>query len=145
MFYWNLRTQWPLTWLEITLNCVCMSTLSTLLSLFRWQWLFFVHSFARQTKIDVAIGLPCCQSKNNLILISTCVCQELLLQVRDQAEFVFTWISNEFHETCHFVTFIVLVNSHHRWKQTRNRLWCELTLALRCHRIIWSLLSWNRM
>ena len=38
-----------------------------------------------------------------------------------------------FHETCHYVTFIVLVNSHQRWKQTRNRvcfhLWCELTLA----------------
>ena len=28
-----------------------------------------------------------------------------------------------FHETCHSVTFIVLVNSH---------LWCELTLALWC-------------
>ena len=39
---------------------------------------------------------------------------------------------------------IVLVNSHQRWKQTRNRvcfhLWCELTLALWCHSIIWSLL-----
>ena len=33
----------------------------------------------------------------------------------------------------HSVTFIVLVNPHQRWKQTRNRvcfhLWCELTLA----------------
>ena len=46
---------------------------------------------------------------------------------------------HQFHETCHSVTFIVLVNSHQRWthqrwKQTRNRicfhLWCELTLAL---------------
>ena len=41
---------------------------------------------------------------------------------------------HEFHETCHSVTFIALVNSHQRWKQTRNRvcfhLWCELTLAL---------------
>ena len=40
----------------------------------------------------------------------------------------------EFHETCHSFTFIVLVNSHQRWKQTRFRvcfhLWCELTLAL---------------
>ena len=38
---------------------------------------------------------------------------------------------------------IVLVNSHQRWKQTRNRvcfhLWCELTMALWCHRIVWSL------
>ena len=40
---------------------------------------------------------------------------------------------HEFHEICHSVTFIVIVNSHQRWKQTRNRvcfhLWCELTLA----------------
>ena len=46
-------------------------------------------------------------------------------------------------ETCHSVTFIVLVNSHQRWKQTRNRvcfhLWCELTLALWCHSFIWNL------
>ena len=52
-------------------------------------------------------------------------------------------VSHEFHEACHSVTFIVLVNSHQRWKQTRNRvcfhLWCELTLALWCHSIIWSL------
>ena len=57
--------------------------------------------------------------------------------------------SPEFHETCHSVTFIVLVNSHQRWKQTRNRvcflLWCELTLALWCHSIAWSLFSWNKM
>ena len=55
----------------------------------------------------------------------------------------------EFHETCHSVTFIVLVNLHQRWKQTRNRvcfhLWCELTLALWCHSIIWSLFSGNKM
>ena len=35
------------------------------------------------------------------------------------------------------------VNSHQRWKQTRFRvcfhLWCELTLALWCHSIVWSL------
>ena len=56
---------------------------------------------------------------------------------------------HEFHETCHSVTFIVLVNSHQRWKQTRNRvcfhLWCELTLVLWCHSIIWCLFSWNEM
>ena len=56
---------------------------------------------------------------------------------------------HEFHETCHSVTFIVVVNSHQRWKQTRNRvcfhLWCELTLALWCHSIVWSLLSWKKM
>ena len=50
---------------------------------------------------------------------------------------------HECHETCHSVTFIVLVNSHQRWKQTRNRvcfqLWCELTLALWCHSIVRSL------
>ena len=49
----------------------------------------------------------------------------------------------EFHETCHSVTFIVVINSHQRWKQTRNRVgfhrWCELTLALRCHSIVWGL------
>ena len=48
-----------------------------------------------------------------------------------------------FHETCHSVTFIVLVNSHQRGKQTRNHvcfhLWCELTMALRCRIIAWSL------
>ena len=36
-----------------------------------------------------------------------------------------------------------VVNSHQRWKQTRNRvcfhLCCELTLALWCHSIVWSL------
>ena len=57
--------------------------------------------------------------------------------------------NHELHETCHSVTFIVLVNSHQRWKQTRNRvcfhLWCELTLALWCHSIVWSLFSWNKM
>ena len=50
---------------------------------------------------------------------------------------------HEFHETCHSATFIVLVNSHQRWKQTRVRvcfhLWCELTLALWCPSIVWSL------
>ena len=55
----------------------------------------------------------------------------------------------EVHETCHSDTFIVLVNSHQRWKQTRNRVcfhhWRELTLALWCHSIVWSLFSWNKM
>ena len=41
------------------------------------------------------------------------------------------------------------VNSHQRWKQTRNRvcfhLWCVLTLALWCHSIVWSIFSWNKM
>ena len=50
---------------------------------------------------------------------------------------------HESHETCHSFTFIVLVNSHQRWKQTRFRvcfhLLCELTLASWCHNIIWSL------
>ena len=36
-----------------------------------------------------------------------------------------------------------------KMKQTRNRvcfhLWCELTLALWCHSIVWSLFSWNKM
>ena len=54
-------------------------------------------------------------------------------------------VYHEFHETCHFVTFIVLVNLnvHQRRKQTWNRVcfhpWCELTLALWCHTIVWSL------
>ena len=55
---------------------------------------------------------------------------------------------SEFHETCHSVTLIVLVNSHQRWKQTLNcvcfHLWCELTLALWCHSIVWSLFSWTK-
>ena len=41
---------------------------------------------------------------------------------------------HDFHETCYSVTFIVLVKSHQRGKQTRNHvcfhLWCELTLLL---------------
>ena len=57
--------------------------------------------------------------------------------------------SHESHETCHSAIFIVLVNSHQRWKQTRNRvcfhLWCELTMALWCHSIVWSLFSWNKL
>ena len=57
---------------------------------------------------------------------------------------------HEFHETCHSATFIVIVNSHQRWKQKRNRicfhLWCELTLALWFHSIVWeSFFSWNKM
>ena len=57
----------------------------------------------------------------------------------------------EFHESYHSVTFIVLVNSHQRWKQMQNRvcfhLWCELTLALWCQSIIWSLffMKYNAM
>ena len=44
---------------------------------------------------------------------------------------------------------LIRVNSHQRWKQTRNRvcflLWCELTLGLWCHSIVWSLffMKWN--
>ena len=59
-----------------------------------------------------------------------------------------TW-EHEFHKTCHSVTFIVLVNSHQRWKQTRNRvyfhLWCELTPALWCHSTVREFCSWNKM
>ena len=51
---------------------------------------------------------------------------------------------HECHETCHSVTFIVLVNSHQRWKQTRNRvcfhLWCELTITMNVTE--WQV-SWN--
>ena len=40
------------------------------------------------------------------------------------------------------------VNSHQRWKQTRNRvwfrLWCELILALWCNSIVWSLFFHER-
>ena len=43
----------------------------------------------------------------------------------------------------------VRVNAHQRWKQTRNRvcfhLWCELTLALCCHSMVWCPFSWNKM
>ena len=46
-------------------------------------------------------------------------------------------------------TQMVLVNSHQRWKQTLIcvcfHLWCELTPALWCHSIVWSLFSWNKM
>ena len=49
------------------------------------------------------------------------------------------WSYHEFHETCHSITFIVLVNSHQRWKQMRNcvcfHLRYELTLAW-CHSIV---------
>ena len=51
---------------------------------------------------------------------------------------------HEFHETCHSVIFIVLVNSHQRWKQTRFRvcfhLWCELTSTMNVTE--WQV-SWN--
>ena len=51
---------------------------------------------------------------------------------------------HEFHEACHSVTFIVLVNSHQRWKQTRFRvcfhLWCELTSTMNVTE--WQV-SWN--
>ena len=54
------------------------------------------------------------------------------------------WFRHEFHETCHSVTFIVLVNSHQRWKKTRNRvcfhLWCELTTTMNITE--WQV-SWN--
>ena len=53
---------------------------------------------------------------------------------------------------CHkgnFFSLLQLVNSHQRWKQTRNHvcfhLWGELTLALWCHSIVWSLFSCNGM
>ena len=55
---------------------------------------------------------------------------------------------HEFHETCHSVTFIILVNLHQRWKHTRNclcfHLWCELTLALWCQcRLKSFFMKWN--
>ena len=76
---------------------------------------------------------------------------------------LYLFILHEFHETGLSVTCYFLkkdsqmmlrhhnarVNLHRRWKQTRNRvcfhLWCELTLALWCLSIIWSLFSWNKM
>ena len=66
----------------------------------------------------------------------------ILLQDMHSLNSLFFFIMNS-------ITFIVLVNSHQRWKLTRNRvcfhLWCELTLALWCHSIVWSLFSWNKM
>ena len=51
---------------------------------------------------------------------------------------------HEFHETCHYVTFIVEVNSHQRWKQTRFHicfhLRCELTTTMNV--TVWQV-SWN--
>ena len=56
----------------------------------------------------------------------------------------FNSLEHEFYETCHSVTFIVLVNSHQRWKQPRNRvcfhLWCELTSTMNVTE--WQV-SWN--
>ena len=53
-------------------------------------------------------------------------------------------IYHEFHESCHSVIFIVVVNSHQRWKQTRFRvcfhLWCELTTTMNITE--WQV-SWN--
>ena len=52
----------------------------------------------------------------------------------------------EFHKNCHSVTFIVLVNSHQRWKQTRFcisfHLWFELTSTLNL--MEWQV-SWNSL
>ena len=51
---------------------------------------------------------------------------------------------DDFHETCNAVSFIVLVNSHQRWKQTRFRvcfhLWYELTSTMNVTE--WQV-SWN--
>ena len=71
------------------------------------------------------------------------------LSVLKKEWYFISWAVHDFQETCHSVTFIVLVNSHQRWKQTQKRicfhLWSELTLALWCYSIVWSLFSWNKM
>ena len=101
----------------------------------------------------MAISYTCAISgiDNRLLMSDSHVCSSAKLlhsfAPDKNAPFLITSSSfHEFHETCHSVT---LVNSHQRWKQTRNRgcfhLWCELTLALWCHSIVWSLFSWNKM
>ena len=56
---------------------------------------------------------------------------------------------HEFHETGHSVTSHCTGQFTPKMKETRNRvcfhLWCELTLALWCCSIVWSLFSWNKM
>ena len=48
---------------------------------------------------------------------------------------------HEFHEPCHSVTFIVLVHSHQRWKQTLNRsllsslMWIDSGIVVSQHRL----------
>ena len=48
---------------------------------------------------------------------------------------------HEFHETCHSVTLIVVVNSHQRWKQMLNRsllsslVWINSGIAVSQHRL----------
>ena len=92
------------------------------------------------------------------ILVIQCIIDKSEAEYSEYIQFIMFcgWI-HKFHETCHSVTFYFMkerlqtmlwhhntrVNSHQRWKQTRNRvcfhLWCELTLALWCHSIVWSL------
>ena len=68
---------------------------------------------------------------------------------------------HEFHETCHFITFYFLKKKdskrccdttmpesiHNKDESKRGcaSLWCELTVALWCHSIVWSLFSWFQM
>ena len=122
------------TLLNNTLNLSANS-----LRIYNWCTFFFLVSLAPARGIQeiFSSGLPVKKkSKKNIIHVGkgvNCTCCFI------------THLEHEFHETCHSVTFIVLVNSHQRWKQTRNRvcfhLWCELTLALWCHSIVWSLFS----
>ena len=72
------------------------------------------------------------------------LCWNQLLRLWRTANYKNSTIYHEFHETYHSVTLIVLVNSHQRWKQTRNRvcfhLWCELTSTINVTK--WQV-SWN--
>ena len=107
-----------------------------------WNWLFFVACFIIQTNFDITIFQIWWNHKfmNNLSTFE----MDLWDGHRSRSTWqmsgsilIFSSLAqayHEFHESCHSFTFIVLVNSHQRWKQTRNRVcfhhWCELTLAL---------------
>ena len=47
------------------------------------------------------------------------------------------WAIHEFHETCHSITFIAVVNSHQRWKQTWNSVCFNLCQRFFCVNWLW--------
>ena len=134
--------------------------LTALFSIFFWT---NKHFSLRRSKVSCHPQLPITDSlllMNAAISLNICndwlsSCQFVLLWKRSKIEVVLYVVQKITHSMNSMklvkcsVTFIVLVTSHQGWKQTRNcvcfHLWSELTLALWCHSIVWSLFSWNKM
>ena len=86
------------------------------------------------------------RSKNYKIIISYAFDS---VEISYQFHVKLALIKHELHETGHSVTFIVLVNSHQRWKQTRNRVcfhvWRELTSTMNVTEWPVSWNSWEKL